>query len=401
MPGPIDAHVHFREPGLTHKEDFATGTGAAALGGITTVFDMPNTSPPVATRAVFDEKRRLVEPSARVDFGLFGIILDNVEELAPIAEAGAIGFKLFMGETTGGNPCPPDETIFAAFRRLAAVDGLAAVHAENNAMLQALKSDLRASGRRDARAHLESRPWFVEAEAIGRAAAMAAGAGNRLHVVHVSTRQGLERVRQARREGVRVTCEALASHLLLDDSAYERHGNLAIVNPPIREREHVEALWEGLRVREIDLVATDHAPHTLEEQTRDDVWQGVGGFGGVELLLPLLLTQAAEGRLTLEDVVRLTSAGPARVYGLYPRKGSLQVGADADFALVDPAFGWVVDQAELHAKHRISPFHGWHLRGKPVATYVRGNAVMRDGELVGTPIGRMISPRATGVAVAI
>lgn len=354
---------------------------------------MPNTVPPVATAQLFEQKRALVEPSARVDFGLFGILLqENVEQIEPMARAGAIGFKLFMGETTGGNPCPDDATIFAAFRRIAAVGSLAAVHAENNAMLQALKTELRASGRRDAHAHLESRPWFVEAEAIGRATALAAGAGNRLHVVHVSTRQGLDRIRLARREGTPVTCEALASHLLLDAAAYERLGNLVQVNPPLREREHAEALWAALRAGEIDLVATDHAPHTLEEQTRDDVWQGVGGFGGVELLLPLLLTQAAAGRLSLEDVVRLTSQGPARVYGLYPRKGSLAVGADADFALVDLRADWIVDQARLHAKHAISPYHGWKLRGRAAATYVRGRATMRDGELVGPPSGALIRP---------
>jgi dihydroorotase-like cyclic amidohydrolase len=175
---------------------------------------------------------------------------------------------------------------------------------------------------------------------------------------------------------------------------YERLGNLAMVNPPVREREHAEALWEAVRAGEIDLIATDHAPHTVEEQRREDVWQGVGGFGGVELLLPLLLTEAARGRLQLEDVVRLTSAGPARVYALYPRKGSLQVGADADFALVDVAASWTVDQARLHAKHPISPFHGWPLLGRPVATYVRGQPVMRDGELTGPPIGRMVSSPA-------
>jgi len=167
-----------------------------------------------------------------------------------------------------------------------------------------------------------------------------------------------------------------------------------MVNPPIREREHSQALWAGLRAGEIDLVATDHAPHALEEQTREDVWQGVGGFGGVELLLPLLLTQAAEGKLALEDVVRLTSQGPARVYGLYPRKGSLAIGSDADFALVDLDANWTVDEAKLHAKHRISPFHGWQLKGRPTATFVRGRAVMREGELLGSPSGRLVRPLA-------
>jgi dihydroorotase (multifunctional complex type) len=359
---------------------------------------MPNTAPPVATRAVFAEKRRLVEPSARVDFGLFGIILENADELTGVAEAGAIGFKLFMGETTGGNPCPPDAAIYRAFRAIAGFDGLAAVHAENNALLQALKAELRAGGRRDARAHLESRPWFVEAEAVGRATAFASAAGNRLHVVHVSTRQGLERVRLARREGCRVTCEALVAHLLLDDRAYARLGNLAQVNPPLREPEHVAALWEGLRAGDVDMVATDHAPHTLDEQRREDVWQGVGGFGGVETMLPLLLTQVAAGRLALGDVVRLTSQRPAQIYRVYPRKGSLQVGADADFVLVDLRHAWTIDQARLRAKHPISPYHGWGVTGRAVATFLRGRPVVRDGDLVGERAGQMVSPASASRA---
>ena len=388
LPGLIDAHVHFREPGLTHKEDFATGTGAAALGGVTTVFDMPNTTPAVATRELFEAKRRLVEQSARIDFGLFGIILqENVGELARMADAGAVGFKLFMGETTGGNPCPDDGAIFAAFREIARFDGLAAVHAENNTLLQALKAELRAAGRRDPRAHMESRPWFVEAEAIGRATAFAAGAGNRLHVVHVSTRQGLARVRLARQEGARVTCEALVAHLLLDDSAYARLGNLAQVNPPLREPEHVAALWEGLARGDVDMVATDHAPHTVAEQMRDDVWQGVGGFGGVETMLPLLLT-----RLSPEEVTLLACQRPAQIYRLYPRKGSLCVGADADVVLVDLACRWTIDQTRLHAKHKISPYHGWDVRGRVLATLVRGLVVAREGELVGAPQGRFVTP---------
>jgi allantoinase len=393
FPGAIDPHVHFREPGLTHKEDFESGTRAAAFGGVTTVFDMPNTTPATATVEILAAKRDLVGRHAHIDFGLFGIILpENQADLAPMAGIGAIGFKLFLGETTGGNPCPDDGAIFQAFRTIAGFGGLAAVHAENNPILQTLKHELRATGRTDARAHLESRPAFVEAEAIDRAATIAQAAGCRLHVVHVSSAEGLDRVRAARARGANVTGEALIAHLLLDDAVYATHGNLALVNPPIRERRHPEALWRGIADGSIDFIATDHAPHTLEEQSRPNVWQGVGGFAGVETFLPLLLSQVAAGRLSLEDVARLTSARAAQVYGLWPRKGSLAIGADADIALVDLKHRWRIDARDMHAKHPISPFEGWEITGKPIGTIVRGTPVVRDGAIVSPPTGQFLAP---------
>ncbi len=396
LPGIVDEHVHFREPGLTEKEDFASGTLAAAAGGVTTIFDMPNTKPPTSTVEHFREKCRLAEASARVDVGLFGIILGGQEsnefELAGLIEEGAIGLKLFLGETTGNNPCPDDGAIFGAFQIAARCGSVVAVHAENDPILQRLKRETRATGRTDARAHLVARPPFIESEAIGRAVAIAAEAGNRLHVVHVSSKQGLAVVREAKRRRLPVTAEALISHLLLDDTVYERFGNLAVQNPPIREAEHVGALWEGLADGTIDTIATDHAAHTASEQATTDVWRAAGGFIGVETLLPLLLTQVAGGRLTLSDVVRFASERPARIFGVYPRKGCLAIGSDADLTLVDLSQRYTFDQLSLHSKHPVSPFHGTRMQGRVVSTYVRGSCVFRDGKAEGTARGRVIRP---------
>jgi dihydroorotase len=393
LPGLVDVHVHFREPGMEYKEDFASGSSAAAAGGVTTVFDMPNTKPPVSTGQIFRDKRKLVYGRSYVDFGLYGVILQNNEhELKEIASGGAIGFKLFMGETTGKNPPPDDGVIFAAFRQAAELGLTVGVHAENDPILQRLKHELKGAGRTDPRAHLDSRPWFVEAEAVCRALTLAKGAKNRLHVHHLSTRQGLEHVRRAKRRGMPVSCEVLISHLLLDETAYERYANLIQLNPPIRPRDHVEQLWAGLARGHIDCVATDHAPHSREEQSRSNVWEGVGGFIGVETLLPLLLDCVAKGRMSLERAVQVSSENPARIYGLYPRKGSLEIGADADFVLVDLNSSYRLSNEDLHSKHPVTPYHGWRVRGRPLATYLRGRCVAQEGEVMDPPTGQMLRP---------
>lgn len=393
LPGLVDMHVHFREPGMEYKEDFVSGSTAAAAGGVTTVFDMPNTDPPASTGQALREKLERIAGRSCVDFGLYGVILqENLEEMQALASEGAIGFKLFMGETTGNNPPPNDGAIFAAFRRSAALGLVVGVHAENDPVLQRLKRELRESGRTDPKAHLDSRPWFVEAEAVCRALTLAEAAGNRLHIHHLSTRQGLEHVTRARRRGVPVSCEVLISHLLLDEGAYERYGNLIQLNPPIRPREHLESLWAALNRSQIDCVATDHAPHSLEEQNRSDVWEGVGGFIGVETLLPLMLDCVSKGWISLERAVQVCSENPARLYGLYPRKGSLEVGADADFVLVDSKASYLLSAENLHSKHPVTPYHGWSVRGRPVATYLRGRCIAREGKVLSPPAGRMLEP---------
>ena len=393
LPGLVDVHVHFREPGMEYKEDFSSGSLAAAAGGVTTILEMPNTYPPTSTGQSLRQKCELASGKSYVDFGLYGVILpDNEEELSGLASEGAMGFKLFMGETTGKNSPPDDGAIFAAFRRAAELGLVVGVHAENDPVLQRLKWELKKAGRTDPRAHLDSRPPFVEAEAVCRALILAEAAGNRLHIHHLSTRQGAEQVLWAKRRSVPVTCEVLISHLLLDETAYERYGNLIQLNPPIRMREHVEYLWTELNRGHVECVATDHAPHSLEEKERSNVWEGVGGFIGVETLLPLLLDCVAKDRTSLERAVRISSENPARLYGLYPRKGSLEVGADADFALVDLKASYRLSDSALHSKHPVSPYNGWRVRGRPVATYVRGLCVVREGELLSPPAGQMLRP---------
>ncbi|MFE1359835.1 allantoinase AllB [Streptomyces harbinensis] len=396
LPGLVDVHVHFREPGMTEKEDFASGTRAAAAGGVTTVVDMPNTVPPVATAEEFRRKLNLVAPKAHVDFGLYGMLgQDNAEEMTAMAELGAMGFKLFMGQTTGDNRCPDDAAIFRGLEAAAAAGLVVGAHAENDHLLRMFIDRLRASGRTDPRAHLASRPAFVEVEAVTRIVTMATEAGTKLHIHHLSTGAGLRRVRDLRADGHRVSVEALVAHLLLDDSAYDTHGNLIKLNPPIRPAENVAELWAGIARGDVDVIATDHAPHTPAEQAEQDVWCAHGGFIGVETMLPLLLTAAAQDRLSVEDIVRLCSYTPARRWSM-PGKGQLAPGFDADFVLVDPDATGTVDPATMHSRHNVTPYEGRPLTGAVVATYLRGESVCDKSGIVGAPRGRHVRPAPAG-----
>ncbi|OHV48724.1 allantoinase AllB [Pseudofrankia sp. BMG5.36] len=405
LPGLVDVHVHLREPGMTRKEDFASGTRAAAAGGVTTVVDMPNTLPPVETAAGFTEKLALVAPKAHVDFGLYGMLgKANADEIAGMAAAGAMGLKLFMGQTTGDNPCPDDGAIFTGLRAAAAAGLVVGVHAENDALLRRLSAELRAAGRTDPHAHLEGRPAVVEVEAVTRIITLAGAAGTQLHIHHLSTAAGLDRVRLLRSLGHRVTVEVLVAHLLLDDTAYDRYGNLVKLNPPIRPADDVAALWRGIAAGDVDIIATDHAPHTADEQTEVDVWRAHGGFIGVETMLPLLLTEVHRGRLTLPDLVRLCCHTPARTWRLDDRKGHLGVGADADLVLVDPAAPGEIDPGRLHSKHPVTPYAGWPTVGAVRATYLRGELVAKDGQALGAARGRQLAPvpaTATGTAAPV
>jgi dihydroorotase len=392
MPGLVDAHVHLREPGMTEKEDFYSGTRAAAAGGVTTVIDMPNTLPPVATAAILSDKLDLVRTKAHVDFGLYGMLgQSNADEIAGMAALGALGLKLFMGQTTGDNPCPDDAAIYVGLRRARAAGLVVGVHAENDKVLRLLADELRSSGRSDPIAHLDSRPSFVEEEAIARILTLARAAGTQLHIHHLSTAAGLELLTAARRRGQQVSGEVLVAHLLLDEEAYATYGNLIKLNPPIRPATDVAALWRGLARGQIDVLATDHAPHTVDEQGVEDVWKAPGGFIGLETVLPLMLTQVDNGRLSLEELVGLSAWRPASIWKIADRKGHLGVGADADFNVVDVGEEGMIDDSRLHSRHPISPYHGWATTGAVRATYLRGRPIAKDGQAWGEPGGRFVT----------
>lgn len=392
LPGLVDAHVHFREPGLTHKEDFVTASRAAVRGGVTTVLEMPNTQPPVETGVLLREKAARLAGRSLVDFGLYGVVTDrNLDRIAELAAAGAIGYKMFLGPTTGDLPCPDDGGIVEALRRVAATGRPVGVHCENPEIVAALTARLRAQGRTDPVAHAEARPALAEAESIQRMILFAEATGARLHVVHMSTKEGVALVRRAKAAGIRVTAETCPQYLTLTAADMARLGAASKINPPLREPADVEALWEGLRDGSVDLVATDHAPHALEEKTRPAIWDNASGASSIQFFAPLLLEQVARGRLGLADLVRVAAEAPARLFGLYPRKGAIAVGSDADLVLVDLERRETIRAADMENKVKLTPFDGLTCRGWSVLTVVGGAVVMRDGKVAAEPgVGRFL-----------
>ena len=383
LPGAIDVHVHFRDPGYPHKEDWESGTAAAAFGGVTTVFDMPNTIPATATGTILAEKHAIAAAKAHVDFGLYGLLgedtIDNVPELIA---GGVIGFKCYMGNTFGKIPSPSTGAMLEAFEVVAETGKRISLHAETNSIMERRQTRLTQAGRHDPLAHLASRPAVVAVEAVSRACILSEWTGARIHILHISSADELRPLREAKARGVDVTGETCPQYLFLSADDYARFGGVIRVNPPVREKDNQEPIFAALKDGTIDMIATDHAPHAPEEKTRNDIWAVDCGFPGVETQMPAMLTQVNAGRMSISDYVRWSAFNPARHWGLYPRKGAIQSGADADLALVDLSREWTIDDAKIQSRSKISPWHGRKVKGLPVHTIVRGRFVMRDRRLV-------------------
>jgi len=388
LPGAIDVHVHFRDPGYPNKEDWESGTAAAAFGGVTTVFDMPNTIPPTGTAEILAAKHAIAASKAHIDFGLYGLLgEDTIEHVPALVEGGVIGFKCYMGNTFGKIPSPSTGAMLEAFETVAPTGKRISLHAETNSIMERRESRMRAAGRIDPLAHLAARPAVVATEAVSRAALLSEWTGARIHILHISSADELRPLREAKARGVDVTGETCPHYLMLSSEDYARFAGVIRVNPPVREASNQEPIWAAIADGTIDMIATDHAPHTVEEKTRNDIWTVDCGFLGVELQMPLMLTAVNAGKLSLPDYVRLSSANPAKHWGLYPRKGAIQPGAEADLALVDLKHAWTVDDAKLHSRASISPWHGRRLVGLPMHTLVRGRFVMRERALTNATRG--------------
>jgi allantoinase len=417
LPGVIDAHVHFNEPGRTDWEGFATGTRALAAGGATAFFDMPlNAHPPTLDAASFDLKRAAAQQSSLVDFGLWGgLTPNNLDRLDELAERGVIGFKAFMSNSGIDDFAAADDlTLYEGMARAAKLGRIVAVHAENDQLTGLLARRAIGNGQVSARDYLASRPVVAELEAIERAILFASETGCALHIVHVSSGRGVRLVAEARLRGVDVSCETCPHYLVLTEDDLERLGAVAKCAPPLRSHEEQAALWQQLLDSSLPMVASDHSPSPpamkgldsdalesggqpestqnseLKTQNFFTVW---GGISGCQSLLQILLTDGyARRKLPLTTIAAATATFVAQRFGLAPHKGRLVVGADADLALVDLGEQFVLRSNDLLYRHRHSPYVGRRLLGRVVRTLVRGQTVFRDGEIVGAPIGRLLVP---------
>jgi dihydroorotase len=383
LPGLIDPHVHLRDPGDATVESTGTGTRAAILGGITGVFDMPNTSPPLTDEAALARRRRKVEREAWCDVGLYvGATVDNLGALATLErEHGVCAVKVFVGSSTGTLLIADDATLervmLCGHRRVA-------YHAEDEYRLRERRA-LFATGEPYAR-HAEWRDPEVAFSATRRVVALAWRTGRPAHLLHLSTAEEFAYVRDFR---ALVSCEVVASHLtLVAPECYERLGGYAVMNPPIRTEEHRQAAWAAVRDGTVDCIGSDHAPHP--RAAKEKPWPECrSGLTGVQTLVPLMLDHVNAGRLSLQRLVDLMCAGPARVYGLLG-KGRLAVGFDADFTLVDLRRRRRIEAGWIASPCGWSPYEGMEVTGWPAATVLRGRVVMRDDAVLGAPSGQLL-----------
>jgi dihydroorotase (multifunctional complex type) len=395
IPGLVDTHTHHREPGFTHKEDLTTATQAAAAGGVTLTVGMPNVNPPTNTVDRFKDVIEISKKKAIVDFNHnpSGTV---PEEIPRLADAGCLAFKIFMVKDTGRDyPHMPGiglhnhGELFRCFEAVAKTGLPLMVHPHDQDLMDVIEQRYWLREDRSPQAYAKAYREFdgiIWDTAIATILRFQKATGVKLHILHMSTPGGLEMVRRAKEEGRSVSCEVNPWALFLGSwENVERIGPycLGFWVP----EEHVEALWEGIHDGTVDLVGTDHAPHTREEKEIGwtDMWRSPGGEPQIQDYLRLFLTEVNRGRLTLDEVVRLTSYNPARRFGVYPRKGVIQVGSDADLVIVDMTKEETIQNKTTYTKVGWTPYDGQKVKGTPIATIVRGKVVMENGNVIGKP----------------
>ncbi|MCX5570915.1 dihydroorotase [Kaistia nematophila] len=381
LPGVVDTQVHFREPGAEHKEDLETGSRGAVLGGVTGVFEMPNTNPTTTTAEALADKVARARHRMHCDFAFWvGGTRENVDEIPELERLpGAAGIKVFIGSSTGNLLVADDEGIAAI---LSKTRRRAAFHSEDEMRLEARKP-LRVEG--DPSSHPVWRDEIAAMQATERLVAIARRTGARIHVLHISTAEEIDYL--ALHKDV-ATAEATPHHLTLSSEDYARLGTLVQMNPPVRDARHRAGIWKGISQGIIDVLGSDHAPHTLEEKAKPYP-ASPSGMTGVQTLVPIMLDHVNAGRLTLERLADLTSAGPSRLFGM-ARKGRIAVGYDADLTIVDMKRRETITNKWIASRAAWTPYDGKRVIGWPVGTVVRGRRVMWEGEITEPSIGEPI-----------
>jgi dihydroorotase (multifunctional complex type) len=380
LPGLIDVHVHLRDEGKAYKEDFYSGTAAAAAGGITTVLDMPNNDPVTMSLETLRNRIKSAIGKILVNVGFYCEFPEDLQEIGKLVEEGVLAFKLFLNEQKGGLNINDDQAIIEAFKMVAPMVPIA-VHSEDNELLKKAQEALRRNGFNDVEAFLKVHSKDAEVKGVKRVLAIVNKAGKSAHICHISTRESLEAICHNKKVAVPVTCEVAPHHLLLSIDDLKKFGTLSLTAPPLREKVQVEALWMGLKRGLIDVISSDHAPHTVEEKIKSSVWEVNVGIPGLETTLPLLLTEMNRKRLSIAEIVKLMAENPSKIFGLKGR-GSLKEGNKADLVVIDPKKEGIIDSSKFYSKAKYSPFDGRRVKGKPVKTFVCGKLVMDEGDVV-------------------
>ena len=391
IPGCIDVHVHFREPLREDKENWSSGSKSAACGGVTTVLDMPESVEP--TIEDLNKKATQAEDKSVVDFGLYGRPI-NSEDVKDLYEAGVIGYKILLGYEQFRID---DGTFYQILNRIGETNLPAVVHAEDIIIVRSLQERLILKGEIDIDAHERSRPIFVEEEAISKSIILANAAGCKLHIAHVSSVAGVDIIKRAKNNGRKVTAETCPHYLMLKKSDLERLGPYGKINPPVRgTKKDINGLWMGLLKGSIDCISTDHAPHLIQEKEVgwENIFEAAPGVIGVQTMLPLMLTEVNNGLLSLMKLVELTSTNPAKIFNVYPKKGTIQVGSDADLVVIDMEKKGVIRTEDQFSKMPFTPYNGWQIQGCPMMTMIRGEIVAENGEIKAEPgYGEWIKPK--------
>ncbi len=384
LPGAIDTQVHFREPGLTHKEDIMNGTKGAILGGITSIFEMPNTNPSTTTKAALNEKLLIAQKNAYCNYSFFvGAAKENIENLKNLERLpGCCGVKIFMGSSTGDLLVEDDDSLR---KILASGSRRVAVHSEDEYRLRERKHLVE-----DPKANVSSHPFWRDSQTAIRSTErllkIAQETNRKIHILHISTKDEILILKKYKNFS---TCEVTPQHLFFHaPDCYENLGSLAQMNPPIRDKSHNIGLWKGIEEKIVDVIGSDHAPHTLEEKKKKYP-NCPSGMTGVQTILPIMLNFVNKKKLGINDLVRLLCYNPAKIYNM-KYKGEIKIGNDADFSIVDLNKEFTITNEWIASKSGWTPYDGLKIKGLPVFTVVNGKIVMQDSEIVLPPIGEPV-----------